>query len=159
MTSISLINYNSPLGNILLQILGDRCAQIKFAPTAKSSANHISKTYGKQIKAILAWLDAYFAGRKPTGYPCLDGEGTVFQKCVWRELCAIPYGSTLTYAELAYKLTGSRNYARAIGQAVGKNPWAIIVPCHRVIAKNGLGGYAYGLDKKKELLAWESRTP
>jgi len=75
-------------------------------------------------------------------------EGTAFQQKVWQAILDIPYGKTITYAELAKRI-GSPDGARAAGSACGANPIAIIVPCHRVLGKNGLGGYAYGADAKK----------
>ena len=80
--------------------------------------------------------------------------GTAFQQKVWQAILDIPYGETITYAELAKRI-GSPDGARAAGSACGANPIAIIVPCHRVLGKNGLGGYAYGADAKKTLLKIE----
>jgi AraC family transcriptional regulator of adaptative response/methylated-DNA-[protein]-cysteine methyltransferase len=86
----------------------------------------------------------------------LDMRGTAFQLKVWRELLRIPRGETRTYGEVAESV-GSPGGARAVGQACGINPVAIVVPCHRVIAANGgLGGYAYGLDVKRRLLDEET---
>lgn len=101
------------------------------------------------------WLDAYFAGQQPdaTILP-LSVRGTVFQKKAWQELIKIPYGHTTTYKELAEKLNCKS--AQAVGGAVGKNPVAILVPCHRVLGSDGsLTGYAGGLDKKTWLLKHE----
>jgi methylated-DNA-[protein]-cysteine S-methyltransferase len=81
--------------------------------------------------------------------------GTPFQQRVWREIAGIPYGKTITYAELA-KRAGSPGSARAAGAATGRNPLSIIVPCHRVVGTSGtLTGYAGGLDRKAHLLALE----
>jgi O-6-methylguanine DNA methyltransferase len=82
------------------------------------------------------------------------GEGTRFQQRVWRHISAIPYGSCITYQRLA-ESAGSHKGARAAGLACGANPLALIIPCHRVIAQNGLGGYAGGLAIKESLLALE----
>lgn len=84
----------------------------------------------------------------------LRAEGTEFQRRVWQAISGIPYGETTTYAELAQRV-GSPAGTRATGNACGANPIAIIVPCHRVLGKNGLGGYAYGADAKKTLLKIE----
>ncbi len=84
-------------------------------------------------------------------------EGTAFQMSVWRKLCAIPYGTTISYGELADRI-GNPKAMRAVGLANGSNPIAIIVPCHRVIGSNGkLTGYGGGLPIKEKLLALESR--
>ena len=86
--------------------------------------------------------------------PRLNPQGTAFQKRVWTALLTIPYGETLSYGEIA-KMVGCRS-AQAVGQAVGANPIALIIPCHRVIAAHGkIGGYAYGTEIKKRLLDLE----
>ena len=84
----------------------------------------------------------------------IELDGTEFQRAVWRELSKIPYGETISYGELARRV-GRPKGPRAVGQANGKNPIAIIVPCHRVVASNGLGGYGGGLAMKRALLALE----
>ena len=85
--------------------------------------------------------------------------GTPFQREVWRQLRAIPVGSTISYGELARRV-GRPNAQRAVGMANASNPVALIVPCHRVIRTGGaLGGYAFGLDYKRWLLAHEATTP
>lgn len=84
--------------------------------------------------------------------------GTAFQRSVWRELCRIPYGAAVTYGDIAQRV-GRPLGARAVGQACGKNPTAIVVPCHRVVGRNGsLGGYSGGLDVKEALLRLEGIT-
>lgn len=103
-------------------------------------------------------LTEYFAGFRTHFEVPLDLRGTEFQLEVWRELQLIPYGTTITYGEIAKHLLLT-NGARAVGLANGQNPVAIIVPCHRVIgAKNQLTGYAGGLDRKAWLLKHESST-
>lgn len=99
-------------------------------------------------------LMEYFRGERRYFELPLHMEGTAFQRRVWQALVDIPYGESITYAELA-KLIGSPGGARAAGNACGANPIAIIVPCHRVLGKNGPGGYAYGADAKKTLLKIE----
>jgi len=85
----------------------------------------------------------------------LDTGGTAFQQTVWKVLSEIPYGETISYSELAIRARAPRA-VRAVGSANGRNPVAIIIPCHRVIAKNGaLAGYAGGVDRKRQLLALE----
>jgi O-6-methylguanine DNA methyltransferase len=81
--------------------------------------------------------------------------GTEWQSKVWREITAIPYGVTVTYGEIAENL-GDKKMARAVANACGANPMPIVVPCHRVVAKSGLGGYAGGLKLKKWLLKHEN---
>ena len=85
----------------------------------------------------------------------VEPRGTDFQRAVWREIAAIPYGDTLTYAEVA-RAAGRPNAVRAAGTATGANPIPILIPCHRVIAAHGkLGGFSGGLDAKRRLLALE----
>ena len=82
--------------------------------------------------------------------------GTMFQQRVWQALLTIPYGETVSYGEIA-RMVGCKS-AQAVGQAIGANPIALIIPCHRVIAANDkLGGYAYGVEKKKRLLELEQQ--
>jgi len=84
--------------------------------------------------------------------------GTEFQRSVWRELIKIPFAETRTYLQIAIEL-GSASSARAVGTAIGANPIAWLIPCHRVIqTSGGMGGYRWGLDRKKELLNWEKET-
>jgi methylated-DNA-[protein]-cysteine S-methyltransferase len=100
-------------------------------------------------------LNEYFSGdRKKFSVP-LDLEGTDFQKKVWAELIKIPYGTTVSYREIATRIR-SPKAVRAVGSANGKNPLCIVVPCHRVIAADGgLGGYSGGLKMKSKLLELE----
>lgn len=101
-------------------------------------------------------LKEYFKGERKTFDLPLEAIGTTFQHQVWRELCEIPFGETRSYGEIAKKM-GSPNASRAVGAANGKNPISIVVPCHRVIGKNGkLTGFAGGLKVKEILLKLES---
>src|SRR5262245_26895213 len=101
----------------------------------------------------------YLGGKRRAFDLALDLRGTEFQLAVWRALCAIPYGETISYAEQARRV-GHPNAARAVGAANGANPIAIVVPCHRVVnADGGLGGYGGGLPLKKRLLALEHAQP
>lgn len=99
-------------------------------------------------------LMEYFSGKRRSFDLPLHIEGTAFQVRVWQAMKDIPYGETITYSELA-KSIGSPGAARAVGSACGANPLAIILPCHRVLGKNSLGGYAYGTEIKKVLLKIE----
>lgn len=101
-----------------------------------------------------AWLDLYFSGEQPLFTPPLSPVGTDFQLAVWAALAGIPYGDTVSYSDIA-DAVGCKS-ARAVGTAVGKNPVSIIVPCHRVVGKNGaLTGYAGGIERKRFLLELE----
>jgi methylated-DNA-[protein]-cysteine S-methyltransferase len=102
-------------------------------------------------------LRAWFAGELRDFDLPLAPEGPAFHSRVWRELCNIPYGETISYGELARRI-GSPNAFRAVGRANGANPIAIVIPCHRVIGSNGkLTGYGGGLPRKELLLALERK--
>lgn len=117
------------------------------------------------IGALQRWLDGYWAGRDPSPDDVpLDLHGSAFQRAVWRSLLAIPFGRTRSYGEIAAELDGvsasaarvNGTAARAVGTAVGRNPVSILVPCHRVIGRDGsLTGYAGGLQRKEHLLRHE----
>jgi methylated-DNA-[protein]-cysteine S-methyltransferase len=109
------------------------------------------------FKDVAAQLDAYFAGELSTFDLEMNLLGTPFQQRVWSQLCDIPYGETISYGELARRV-GNANASRAVGLANGRNPIALIVPCHRVIGANGsLTGYGGGLERKTWLLEHELR--
>ena len=100
-------------------------------------------------------LNEYFAGKRKIFDLPVDSKGTAFQKAVWRELQKIPYGETRSYEDIAVAI-GNKNAVRAIGQANGRNPIMIVVPCHRVIRKNGdISGFACGVEAKRYLLNLE----
>lgn len=108
--------------------------------------------------AAVEQLEEYFAGRRTTFDLPMRPAGTEFQHRVWAGLRAIPYGRTISYAELAGRI-GNPKACRAVGLANGRNPIGIIVPCHRVIGANGtLVGYGGGLDRKRWLLEHERRN-
>jgi methylated-DNA-[protein]-cysteine S-methyltransferase len=112
------------------------------------------------LRAAKAQLAEYFAGARRAFDLPLAVRGTPFQRRVWTAIAAVPLGSTISYAELARR-AGAPGAARAAGAATGRNPWAIVVPCHRIVGSGGaLTGYAGGLERKRALLALEaSRTP
>jgi methylated-DNA-[protein]-cysteine S-methyltransferase len=102
-------------------------------------------------------LNAYFGGESESFDLPLSPEGTPFQLQIWRKLCEIPYGETISYGEIARRI-GNPKACRAVGLANGSNPIPIIIPCHRVIGSNGkLTGYGGGLPIKEKLLALERR--
>ena len=156
---IATWHYDSPLGGITLAGEGDTLTGLWI-----DGQTHFASTLGAQCEErrlpvfddACRWLDVYFAGEKPNFTPKLNLRGTPFQLTVWQALLAIPYGDTITYGELARRI--SCPSARAVGGAVGRNPVSLIVPCHRVIGAGGaLTGYAGGLELKKRLLQWEKR--
>jgi methylated-DNA-[protein]-cysteine S-methyltransferase len=108
---------------------------------------------------VVDQLDAYFGGELTEFDVAFDATGTEFQRRVWRALCDIPYGETISYGELARRV-GNPKASRAVGLANGRNPIAIIVPCHRVIGASGtLTGYGGGVERKRALLELESARP
>ena len=115
-----------------------------------------SRTNGASANPVIRQqLDEFFAGKRTTFDLPMAPAGTDFQKRVWAELTRIPYGETISYAELA-KRVGSEGAARAVGRANATNPIAVVVPCHRVIGADGsLTGYAYGVELKRSLLDFE----
>ena len=115
---------------------------------AKRSPERLSKF----MTAIVAYLD----GSSHTLDLPLDLQGgTELQRKVWEELMNIPYGTTITYSDLASRVKNP-DAVRAVASACGKNPIPLIIPCHRVVSKDGLGGFGWGLDKKQQLLELET---
>ena len=147
--------YDSPLGPITLASDGNAVTGLRFgAIEGIDTIDAIDSI--ETFRRTRCWLDLYFSSQRPDFLPPLKPCGTAFQQRVWQALMEISYGETISYSELASRI-GCRS-AQAVGQAVGKNPIAIIVPCHRVVGSDGsLTGYAYGIEKKEYLLHLESR--
>ena len=144
----------SPLGNILLQCNDHALTGLWLDREFPGGVNSEEPL----LLRAQAWLDAYFRGENPVLDLPLEPEGTAFQKEVWQILLTIPYGSSMTYGEIAGKL-GRRMSAQAVGGAVGRNPIALMIPCHRVLGvKGALTGFGYGLERKKQLLDLEKIT-
>lgn len=146
--------YQSPLGTMQIEASESVMVSAKFLSDEISERQNQSA--GSEIIAnTIVQLTEYFAGeRKKFDLPVLF-TGTDFQEKVWSEVLKIPYGETITYAQLADRL-GARELTRAVGNANGNNPLWIIVPCHRVIGSQGeLVGYAGGLWRKQWLLEHE----
>jgi methylated-DNA-[protein]-cysteine S-methyltransferase len=152
----------SPLGDLL--ITSDSTALTRlYLPSDRRTPASQDPSWKPVSDAVLTetarQLTAYFAGELTEFDLPLAAAGTEFQHKVWAALCAIPYGTTATYGEIAAKI-GAPTASRAVGLANGRNPIAIVVPCHRVIGANGsLTGYAGGLATKQHLLALESGLP
>ncbi|MCK5237438.1 MAG: methylated-DNA--[protein]-cysteine S-methyltransferase [Deltaproteobacteria bacterium] len=111
----------------------------------------------KEDEYIRSFFDNYFACNSAGFSANLDLRGSEFEKKVWLEIMKIPYGFNATYGMLAERV-GSPGGARAVGQACGKNPLPIIVPCHRVVSSTGIGGFALGVELKKHLINLEGRA-
>jgi methylated-DNA-[protein]-cysteine S-methyltransferase len=125
--------------------------QHRHRPPQVTFGERDDDVFGSMITQLTEYFDC---SRQEFDLPLAMG-GTPFQQTVWAALCAIPYGETITYGQLADRI-GRPTAARAVGLANGKNPISIIVPCHRVIGSTGdLTGYGGGLDRKQRLLAFE----
>ena len=156
-------HYCSPIGNILLAADEVGLTGLWFEGQ-KYFALYLDKEHEEKEIPIFEkakeWLDIYFAGKEPDFTVPLHFTGTDFQNEVWEILCAIPYGRTMTYGEIAKQVASKKGLprmsAQAVGGAVGRNGISVIVPCHRVVGANGsLTGYAGGIDKKIKLLQLE----
>ena len=156
-------SYASPLGNITLACDGSALTGLWF-DSQRFSRYTLSSSLRKSDVPVLdltvRWLDEYFSGSEPTFLPPLNLRGTPFRQRVWHMLLTVRYGQTVTYGDLAKRISEEtgvpRMSAQAVGGAVGRNPISIIVPCHRVIGADGsLTGYAGGLGVKRQLLALE----
>lgn len=149
----------SPIGHMLIAVTDRGVALVaggRTRPVKKRSAEH-SDEQALELENAIRELKQYFLGHRRAFTVRVDlSSGTPFQQAVWRALRRIPYGKTVTYGELARRIGRPRG-ARAVGQAVGSNPVGILVPCHRVVATNGLGGWSGGggLNGKRALLALE----
>lgn len=146
----------SPLGELL--IVGDGVHVTRlYLPNHKGAARPDAswRRAAAPFDQARQELAEYFAGDRQTFDVPLRAAGTMFQQRVWQELVRIPFGSTISYAELARRV-GQPTASRAVGNANGRNPISIMVPCHRVIGADGrLTGYAGGLANKRWLLDWE----
>lgn len=159
--------YRSPLGGITMASDGEALTGLWF-DGQKHYADVLDKANVEQpnlpvFAQTRRWLDIYFSGQKPDFTPLLKPKGSPFRQLVWEILLSIPYGKTMTYGEIARAIARKngleRMSAQAVGNAVGHNPIALIIPCHRVLGADGsLTGYAAGTDKKGLLLDLEKST-
>ena len=157
------VKFTTPLGIMIARSNNLKLEALNFLINTESE--NFIPNYNKKIAEPIyvktkEWLDIYFSGKIPDFDIELDPFGTDFQKEVWSLLSQIPYGQTTTYGEIAKQIAIKRGIpkmsAQAVGNAIGRNPIAIIVPCHRVTGANGnLGGFSCGIDKKIKLLQIE----
>ena len=159
---LSCLTMQSPIGELLLVADESAFTGVYYAGRKHIPAIHKNwKTDWKNpiLKEAVAQLKDYFAGKRDEFDLPLRMTGTGFQEKVWKEIARIPFGETLTYSELARRV-GSPTAIRAAGASTGRNPMSIIVPCHRVVGKNGsLTGFAGGLERKRHLLKLENALP
>ena len=150
MTSTCLID--TPLGDVVLR--GDEygLAGLAFADAGATPPPRSDR----RLDGAAHQVREYFAGERTAFELALHLEGTEFERSVWAAVAGIGYGETATYGELAARI-GRPGAARAVGAANGRNPIALVVPCHRVIGAGGaLTGYAYGVERKRALLELEA---
>ena len=136
----------SPVGKLVLELQDDQLASLSIAESDEQPLDSDIKSKNKLEKSIRQQLKKYFSSAVSFNAISLLPNGTPFQKSVWRELSKIPLGKTCTYGDIANKLNSS---PRAVGNACRRNPIAIIIPCHRVISSQGLGGYAGATEGKQ----------
>jgi len=147
---------DTPVGRLVLAGDGDFLIGIRL-PSEPAHVGHVGRDALPVLRDAAAQLREYFARERTVFEIPMRLDATAFQAEVWAELSRIPWGETITYGELARRV-GRPTSSRAVGQANGKNPIPIVVPCHRVVAGNGIGGYSGGLAMKRALLAVEA-TP
>lgn len=168
--SADVFYYESPIGLLQIKIVNNKIQQLsKISKKPKKSVNKVYKfsfiknknnkkfTNSMLIPNIKLSLDSYFSNAGSLASLPVDLKGTVFQKRVWNYLRKIPLGSSQTYSDVAKGIKNNKA-VRAVGSACGKNPVLLLVPCHRVVAKEGLGGFAVGLRVKTYLLEHENGT-
>ena len=160
---ISFCSFPSALGTVLVASSGKGVCSVKLGPDAAALERLLAEEFSEARieeepmpevkKAILDFI----GGEASLARVPLDIRGTVFQRRVWDELRRIPRGETRTYRQIA-RAVGAPEAVRAVGSACGANPVALVVPCHRAVRSDGgLGGYAWGLGRKKKLLALEKK--
>jgi len=143
--------YKSPLGPIEISGMQDSILAIDFVEEMLPGDADLPFC----LKTCLKQIEEYFSGKRKEFLLKLDAQGTIFQRRVWQQLEKIPYGEVVSYGEIA-SIIGKPKACRAVGSANGKNPIAIIIPCHRVIGSDGsLTGYGGGLWRKEWLIKHE----
>jgi AraC family transcriptional regulator of adaptative response/methylated-DNA-[protein]-cysteine methyltransferase len=160
----------SPLGRLLIAATEKGIAWIGFGDSDQQALEEIRSDFpdltlhygGASVERYVAPILKFLESAAPFPALPLDVAGTLFQRQVWDELCAIPTGATRSYGEIARRI-GRPDAPRATGAAVGANPVSILIPCHRALASDGsLHNYRYGLERKRMLLELEGahfRTP
>lgn len=155
MASNDKVYYRSPIGFLELVGSADRLKSVRFVDTADPAVGQADLS--PLLAVCWAQLDEYFRGERQVFELNLAPDGSEFQQRVWRQLTTIPYGQTVSYLDIACAL-GDEKTIRAVGAANGQNKIAIIIPCHRVIGRDGkLVGYGGGLWRKAWLLNHERK--
>lgn len=165
--SIAYTTFHSPLGCILLASTGRGLCSVKIGDTPEALVKTLAAEFseadlrqdGKALKTEKDQVLAFLSGDATLAKLPLDVRGTVFQQRVWTALRQIPRGETRTYKDIASAI-GAPKAVRAVGSACGANPVALVIPCHRALRTDGgLGGYAWGLERKQKLLKIERKRP
>jgi methylated-DNA-[protein]-cysteine S-methyltransferase len=152
---IERVAFNSTFGPMIIEGDDEHLFSIQFVDGSANEVSAQPETSSPVIADAVKQILAYAAGERTRFDLPYELCGTDFQKRVWQELAAIDFGERRSYGEIAGNL-GNRNRARAVGQAAGRNPLLIIIPCHRLVGSGGrLGGFAAGLDLKRRLLDHE----
>lgn len=149
---------DSPLGQLLLTSREGKLSGLYFTdqPHARIAPGWVRHDDADIFAETAQQIEEYASGRRESFDLPLDLSGTPFQMLVWNAIAAIPFGQTATYGQLAQRIGRSPKDARAVGTATGQNPVCWIVPCHRLVGKNGaLAGYAGGVTRKSALLEFE----
>ena len=150
--------YESPIGVLCIGEENGKITDIHLQREEDSNLVIQKEQHAAILRVACTQLDEYFQGKRKQFDLSLRYEGTAFQQRAWRELQKIPYGETRSYEDIAIAV-GNPKAQRAIGQANNRNPIMIVVPCHRVIHKNGdISGYACGIEAKRYLLEFERGT-
>ena len=148
---MNTVTMKTPIGEITLQASGMGLTSCTFSTNSKSKVSSTKDPILIQAKQELL---QYFSGIKIEFKTPLSLQGTKFQKRVWDILKNTQWGDTTTYGEMAFTINNPKA-SRAVGNALGKNPLLIFIPCHRVLAAHSIGGFSSGLDRKKFLLKLE----
>jgi len=149
--------YKSPIGYLEIRTSNNVLNEIIFLDSESEENVNITETNDNFLNKVFSQLDEYFSGKRKEFDIEVAANGTEFQNNVWQKLIEIPYGETTSYIDIAKKINNPKA-SRAIGNANNKNHIPVIIPCHRVIGKNGkMVGYAGGLSKKEWLLNHEQR--
>jgi len=163
--SIAYCSFSTPLGTVLVAATARGVCTIKLGDDATTLRKLLAEEFSEaelvedagSMKGVREKILGFVAGDQSLAKVPVDVRGTVFQRKVWDELRRIPAGETRTYQQIA-RAVGAPLAVRAVGSACGANPVALLVPCHRAVRTDGgLGGYAWGLSRKKRLLDLEGR--
>ncbi|PIN81669.1 cysteine methyltransferase [Candidatus Woesearchaeota archaeon CG10_big_fil_rev_8_21_14_0_10_32_9] len=151
MSSTFCATYISPIGPIKINCKDNKLISLQFTNHKERSK---SNNFNNCAKKVITQLDEYFLGKRKRFSLPFELEGTTFEQKVWREILRLKFGETISYKNLAININHPKAI-RAVANACGKNKLPLIIPCHRVVSSNSIGGYSAGISKKKYLLNLE----